>query len=299
MLITLKAAHFVVPRAHLPYKGSRTRGYRPLCLLFISSMTSFQNQIANAVFQQLSPEIVDHINVSEVILRLHARSRLTASEVEELESLGDAQKAKKLYLKALANKGLPALNDFIDVLNETAHYQPHAELVTKLQSKFHDIEQSHLESSKRSNSWSSGCRPRRNRRQHTGGSESGLPDIAQSEEQSHPHQLTTSLPVETCRTPSHSAPANNHVLKVSPGEEVSRVSSSINDDEPAAAQLPVTSTSRKVSKVLFNFRVWVSLCVVCMCLLMPDTIPLSDLLAITILDTASYHFAWYRTYNSI
>jgi len=215
-------------------------------------MTSSQDQIANTVLQQLSPTIVDHINVNEIILRLHARNRLTASEVNELESLGDSQKAMKLYLKSLANKGLPALKDFIDVLKETGHCQPHIDLVTKLESKFRDLQQS----GSRSNSWPLGCRPQSNHRQHTGRFikvGSGLPDIVQSEprseQQSQPEKstrLASSLPSE--RT-LHSVPADNHVLKVSHGQDASHISSSINNDEPVNIQKLSLAASGKVSKI--------------------------------------------------
>ena len=219
-------------------------------------MTTSQDQIANAVLQQLSPAIVGHINVNEIILLLHARNRLTANEVNELESLGDAQKPMKLYLKALANKGLPALNDFIEVLQETGHYQPHIDLVTKLETKFHDLQQS---GGIRSNSWSSGCRQHGNQRQPTGrfvSLQTGLPDIVQSEEQSQPDQciqctrLTSSLPTPVERRPMHSVPADNRVLKVSPGQETSHVSSSINNDELVTVQKqPSPAASGKVSYI--------------------------------------------------
>jgi len=103
-------------------------------------MTSREDRIANKVLQESFPDIVEQLNPNEIIGLLYSKSRLTTQDLEELSNIskGDRHKSTQLYLKALADKGLSALQDFLDALNETAHYQPHGELWTKLRSKLHE-----------------------------------------------------------------------------------------------------------------------------------------------------------------
>ena len=97
-------------------------------------MASGEDRVANTVLQECCQDIVDHINVDEVILRLHSKSRLTLQELNRLECLPTVQEKKKqLYILALANKGSAAFEGILEVLNETAlNYKPHADLADKL-----------------------------------------------------------------------------------------------------------------------------------------------------------------------
>ena len=78
---------------------------------------------------------MDHINANELILRLCSKHRLTFEDVSELQAQHDYQKRMSLFLKALANKGMPAFRDFLEALNETRDHKPHADLADKLHSK--------------------------------------------------------------------------------------------------------------------------------------------------------------------
>ena len=95
--------------------------------------TSVEDRVANRVLQKCSQAIVDHINVDEVTLRLHSKSRLTLQEYDRLEGISTTQEKKKqFYRVVLADKGSAAYKDILEVLNDTANYKPHAELVDKL-----------------------------------------------------------------------------------------------------------------------------------------------------------------------
>ena len=79
---------------------------------------------------------MNHINADEVMLRLCSKHRLTLQDVSELQlPQSDYQKRTAIFLRALANKGVPALKDFLEVLHETKHYKPHSDLATKLHYK--------------------------------------------------------------------------------------------------------------------------------------------------------------------
>ena len=110
---------------------------------FVMNSPEEENSVANKALQESYPQIIDLLRPDEVIAILYSRSRLTTQDLEELNNCnkGDRQKSAQLYLKALADKGLSALNDFLDALNETADYQPHAELWDKLRSKTQELRQ--------------------------------------------------------------------------------------------------------------------------------------------------------------
>jgi len=96
-------------------------------------MASAEDRIANIVLQECCQVIVDHINVDEIIMRLHSKSRLTLQQVALLDSFPTAQEKKRqLYILALADKGSSAFKDIVEVLKDTANYKPHADLVDKL-----------------------------------------------------------------------------------------------------------------------------------------------------------------------
>ena len=106
-------------------------------------MTSQEDRIANKVLQESFPDIVEQLRPNEITALLYSKSRLTTHDLEELSNVskGDRQKNTDLYIKALADKGLSALQDFLDALNETADYQPHEKLWTKLRSKLQEHHQ--------------------------------------------------------------------------------------------------------------------------------------------------------------
>ena len=97
-------------------------------------MASGEDRVANTVLQECCQDIVDHINVDEVILRLHSKSRLTLQELNRLESIPTVQEKKRqLYILVLANKGSAAFEGILEVLNDTSlNYKPHADLADKL-----------------------------------------------------------------------------------------------------------------------------------------------------------------------
>ena len=96
-------------------------------------MTSVEDRVANKALQECCQDILDHINVDLVTFRLYSKSRLTVHEVSRLESIQTAQEKKKqLYILALADKGSAAYEDILQILNDTASYQPHADLADKL-----------------------------------------------------------------------------------------------------------------------------------------------------------------------
>lgn len=112
-------------------KSPSRRGHELYCL---SAMATSEDRVANTVLQECCQDIVDHINVDEVILRLHSKSRLTFQELNRLESIPTVQEKKKqFYIVALANKGSAAFEGILEVLNDTAlSYKPHADLADKL-----------------------------------------------------------------------------------------------------------------------------------------------------------------------
>ena len=62
-------------------------------------MTTVEDRVANRVLQKCSQAIVDLINIDEVTLRLHSKSRLTLQEFDRLESFSTAQEKKKTVLQ--------------------------------------------------------------------------------------------------------------------------------------------------------------------------------------------------------
>ena len=104
-------------------------------------MASCEDRIANRVLQECCQDIVDHINVDEVILRLHSKSRLTLQELNRLESIPIAlERKEQLYILALANKGSAAFEGILEVLNDTAlNYKPHADLADKLSKRYRHL----------------------------------------------------------------------------------------------------------------------------------------------------------------
>ena len=96
-------------------------------------MTTVEDRVANRVLQKCSQAIVDLINIDEVALRLHSKSRLTLQEFDRLESISTAQEKKKQFYRiVLADKGSAAYEDILEVLNDTAYHKPHVELADKL-----------------------------------------------------------------------------------------------------------------------------------------------------------------------
>lgn len=97
-------------------------------------MTSVEDRVANRVLQKCSQAIVDLINIEEVTLQLHSKSRLTVHEFDRLESISIAQEKKKqFYRLVLAGKGSAAYEDILEVLHDTAGgNKAHAELADKL-----------------------------------------------------------------------------------------------------------------------------------------------------------------------
>lgn len=101
-------------------------------------MAAVEDRVANKVLQECCQDIMDHINIDEVIMRLHSKSRLTVEELNRLESIPTTQEKKRqLYIIALANKGSAAFEDILEVLNDTSSvYKPHAVLANKLSKRY-------------------------------------------------------------------------------------------------------------------------------------------------------------------
>ena len=97
--------------------------------------TKPKDLVANKVLQECCQDIVDQVNIDEVILSMHAKSRLTVEELNRLNSIGMTEQEKKrlFYTTALANKGSAVFKDFIAILTDRpGNYAPHNDLVTKL-----------------------------------------------------------------------------------------------------------------------------------------------------------------------
>ena len=99
-------------------------------------MASTEDSLANKVLQECCQDIVDHIDVDEVILRLYSKGKLTLQEFERLENIyTQRDKKRQPYRIALADKGRAAFEDILEVLNDTAGYKPHADLVDILRKR--------------------------------------------------------------------------------------------------------------------------------------------------------------------
>jgi len=206
-------------------------------------MASVQDRAANKVLQELCQNIFSNIIVGEIMYKLYAKSRLTTDDLAELESvtMGDTQKARKLFLRALADKGYSALSDFLDVLNETNQYSSHAELAHKLQSAYCQALQQNCEklpislpssyaqynqNEPQKNAWS-----QENDNNAHSRLPSRLPDIVVP---LHTNSASTLISNSLSHSTTHSVPADDCVIKVPAGlgiTKVSHLSSSINYTE--------------------------------------------------------------------
>ena len=100
-------------------------------------MASNEDRVANKVLQECCQDILNHINIEQITFRLYSKSRLTVEELSNLESIPTADgKKKQFYILALANKGYAALEGILEVLNDTEHYKPHADLANKLRKRY-------------------------------------------------------------------------------------------------------------------------------------------------------------------
>lgn len=99
-------------------------------------MATTEDRVANTALRECCQDIVDHIIVDEVILRLHSKGRLTLQQYDRLESIStERDKKRQFYRIALADKGSAAFEDILEVLDETAEYKSHADLVDKLRKR--------------------------------------------------------------------------------------------------------------------------------------------------------------------
>ena len=91
-----------------------------------------EDHIANQVLQHCSQDIMSYININEVKMPMYSKGWLTLEELNHLNNISTTEQEKKeqFYLKALANKGSGAFNDFIEILRERpGNYVPHNDLV--------------------------------------------------------------------------------------------------------------------------------------------------------------------------
>ena len=99
-------------------------------------MAATDDRVANTTLRECCQDIVDHIIVDEVILRLYSKGRLTLQQYDRLESIStERDKKRQFYRIALADKGSEAFKDILEVLSETAEYKSHADLVDKLKKR--------------------------------------------------------------------------------------------------------------------------------------------------------------------
>lgn len=104
-----------------------------------------EDRLANIVLRECCQDILDHINVDQVIFRLHSKGILTSQEVGSLESISfPLEKKKQLYLLGLSDKGSAAFEGILKVLNDTAEHKPHAELADKLSKRHKHLSQRRL-----------------------------------------------------------------------------------------------------------------------------------------------------------
>ena len=104
--------------------------------------------VANKVLQECCQDILDHVNIELITFRLYSKSRLTVEELSKLESFSTPEgKKKQFFILALANKGYAALEGILQVLDDTEHYKPHADLADKLRKRYkfhtHRLTQGH------------------------------------------------------------------------------------------------------------------------------------------------------------
>lgn len=96
--------------------------------------------IANKVLQESCTDIIDLVNVDEIAPRLHSMKKLTLSDFNQIQNIhGNLTEEKRkylLYFNALAGKGRPGLDAFLEALDKSAiQYDPHENLADKLRAK--------------------------------------------------------------------------------------------------------------------------------------------------------------------